>query len=153
MTAKPARAVRSIDVERESSGSDKNSFGSDSDSDRRSVYMATDADRAQNPGDPLILSEQVGRDRHYDRGKLQRVCAHCGSKRHDDRGCWKRFTYQKCGRKGHPADKGYYVCSVCKDVHEEGKCPMEQFYNMIRQWYVSTKHAGMLPEQAEKMPN
>ena len=49
------------------------------------------------------------------------------------------------------ADKCYYVCSVCKDVHEEGKCPIEQFYNIIRQWYVSSKHAGMLPEQAEKI--
>ena len=168
--AKPARAVRAIHVESESSGSDIDSCGSDSDSDRRNGYMATAtdraqkpdrhnvclataADRAQNTGDPLIRSEQVDRDRHYDRGKLQTVCTHCGSKRHDDRGCWKRLTCQKCGRKGHPAEKCYYVCSVCKDVHEEGKCPMEQFYNMIRQWYVPTKHAGMLPEQAEKMLN
>ena len=104
MTAKPARAVRSIDVERESSGSDKNSFGSDSDSDRSSVYMATDADRAQKPDrrnvygaaaadraqdpeDPLIRSEQVDHGRHYDRGKSQIVCTHCGLKIHDDRGC------------------------------------------------------------------
>ena len=60
------------------------SCGSDSDSDRRkvymttatdraqkpdrhNVYMATAADLAQNPGDPLIRSEQVDRDRHYDR--------------------------------------------------------------------------------------
>ena len=30
---------------------------------------------------------------------------------------------------------------------------MEQFYNMIRRWYVPTKHAELLPEQAEKMLN
>ncbi|KAG6586702.1 reverse transcriptase [Phytophthora cinnamomi] len=32
-----------------------------------------------------------------------------------------------------------------------GKCPMEEFYNWIRQWYNPTKHAGMLPEKAEKI--
>ena len=30
---------------------------------------------------------------------------------------------------------------------------MEQFYNLICQWYVPNKHAGMLPEQAENMLN
>ena len=134
--AKPARAVRAIHVESESSGSDIDSCGSDSDSDRRkgymatatdraqkpdrhNVYLATAADRAQNTGDLLIRSEHVDRDMHYDRGKLHTVCTHCGSKRHGDRGCWKRLTCQKCGRKGHPAEKCYYECSVCKDVHEE----------------------------------
>ena len=28
---------------------------------------------------------------------------------------------------------------------------MEEFYNMIRQWYNPTKHAGILPANAEKM--
>ena len=28
-----------------------------------------------------------------------------------------------------------------------------KLYNMIRQWYAPTKHAGMLTEQAEKMLN
>ena len=85
--AKPSRAVRAIYVESESSGSDIDSCGSDSDSDRRNGYMATAtdraqkpdrhnvclataADRAQNTGDPLIRSEQVDRDRHCDREKL-----------------------------------------------------------------------------------
>ena len=123
-------------MESESSGSDIDSCGSDSDSDRckgymatatdraqkpdrHNVYLATAADRAQNTGDLLIRSEHVDRDMHYDRGKLHTVCTHCGSKRHGDRECWKRLTCQKCGRKGHPAEKCYYECSVCKDVHEE----------------------------------
>ena len=134
--AKSARAVRAIHVESESSGSDIDACGSTSDSDRHkgymatatdcaqkpdryNVYMTTAADRATNPGEPIIRREQVDRDRHYDRGKPQTVCTHCGSKRHDDRGCWKRFACQKCGRKGHPDDNADYVCSVCKDVHEE----------------------------------
>ena len=97
-----ARAVREIHVESESSGSDIDACGSTSDSDRHkgymatatdcaqkpdryNVYMTTAADRATNPGEPIIRREQVDRDRHYDRGKPQTVCTHCGSKRHDDR--------------------------------------------------------------------
>ncbi|KAE9010499.1 hypothetical protein PR002_g15330 [Phytophthora rubi] len=34
-----------------------------------------------------------------------------------------------------------------------GKCPTEEFYNQIRQWFDPVKHAGMLPEMAEKMLN
>ncbi|OWZ01761.1 hypothetical protein PHMEG_00026792 [Phytophthora megakarya] len=38
-------------------------------------------------------------------------------------------------------------------MHEPGKCPMEEFYNLIRQWYVPNKHAGMLPANAENKLN
>ena len=41
--------------------------------------------------------------------------------------------------------------SYARTFTKKGKCPMEPFYNMIRQWYVSTNNTGMLPEQAEKM--
>ncbi|KAE8893285.1 hypothetical protein PF003_g22529 [Phytophthora fragariae] len=34
-----------------------------------------------------------------------------------------------------------------------GKCPVEEFYSQIRQWFDPVKHAGMLPEMAEKMLN
>uniref|UniRef100_A0AAV1VN97 CCHC-type domain-containing protein n=1 Tax=Peronospora matthiolae TaxID=2874970 RepID=A0AAV1VN97_9STRA len=145
--AKTARSVRAIYVDNESSGSDRDSCGSDSDSDRRNgymatatdyaqkpnwhnVYTATAADRALNPIDPFEVSKSVTIATTIVEGLKQ---------------C--------CGRKGHPAEKCYYVCYVCKEVHEERKCPMERFYNMIRQWYVPTKHAGMLPEQVEKMLN
>jgi len=30
---------------------------------------------------------------------------------------------------------------------------MEEFYNMFRQWYVPSKHAGMFPEKMKKMLN
>ena len=39
------------------------------------------------------------------------------------------------------------------EVHDEGKYPMEKFYNMFRKWYVPTKHSGMLPPEAENMLN
>uniref|UniRef100_A0AAV1TX91 Uncharacterized protein n=1 Tax=Peronospora matthiolae TaxID=2874970 RepID=A0AAV1TX91_9STRA len=47
------------------------------------------------------------------------------------------------------------VCCVlgCGEAHEAGKCQMEEFCNLIRQKYSPTKHAGMLPEKAEKMRN
>ena len=56
------------------------------------MYIAAAADPAQKPEDALIQSEKFDQERHYDRGKPQNVCAHCGSKRHDDRGCWKQLT-------------------------------------------------------------
>ncbi|EGZ16784.1 hypothetical protein PHYSODRAFT_330843 [Phytophthora sojae] len=37
-------------------------------------------------------------------------------------------------------------------VESMGKCPMEEFYNQIRQWFNPVKHAGMLPAIAEKIP-
>ncbi|POM80503.1 Hypothetical protein PHPALM_1656 [Phytophthora palmivora] len=54
-------------------------------------------------------------------------------------------------RKGHPSDRYLFTCKACGDIHEAGKCTMEEFYNLIRQWYNPTKHAGMLPETAEKI--
>ena len=87
MPAKPARAVRAIHVGRVSSASDVDSCGSDTEKDRRNVYMAESAGRAPKPEDPLIRSENFEQERHYNRGKSQTVCTNCGSKIHDDRGC------------------------------------------------------------------
>ncbi|OWZ09801.1 LOW QUALITY PROTEIN: hypothetical protein PHMEG_00017437 [Phytophthora megakarya] len=44
------------------------------------------------------------------------------------------------------------VC-LCGEFHDMGKCPMEEVYDQIRQWFNPTKHMGMLPEAAEKMLN
>ena len=52
--AKPSRAVREIHVGSDSSGSDIDSCGSDTDLDRRNVSLAAAADRPQSPGDPPI---------------------------------------------------------------------------------------------------
>uniref|UniRef100_A0AAV1TVT6 Uncharacterized protein n=1 Tax=Peronospora matthiolae TaxID=2874970 RepID=A0AAV1TVT6_9STRA len=57
------------------------------------------------------------------------------------------------GVKDTPLTIFFFVCRACGEMHDPGKCPMEEFYNMIRQWYVPNKHAGMLPEKAEKMLN
>ena len=54
----------------------------------------------------------------------------------------------------HPSDKCLYGCAACGELHDGGNCPMEKIYNMLRRWYVPTKHAGMLPPpDAEKILN
>ncbi|OWZ13767.1 hypothetical protein PHMEG_00012848 [Phytophthora megakarya] len=55
--------------------------------------------------------------------------------------------------KGHTSDQCLFVCRACGEMHEPGKGPMQEFYNLIRQWYVPNMHAGMLPANAEKMLN
>ena len=55
---------------------------------------------------------------------------YCGLKRHDDRGCWKRLTCQKCGHKERPSGKCLHVCPACGEAHESKQCPMEEFYNL-----------------------
>ena len=91
------------------------------------------------------------RERDHDRAGGHKSCTHCGSKIHDDRGCWKRLTCQKCGRRGHPSDKCLYGCAACGEVHDGGNCPKKKFYNILRKWYVPTKHAGMLPRCEENV--
>ncbi|POM66191.1 LOW QUALITY PROTEIN: Eukaryotic/viral aspartic protease, active site [Phytophthora palmivora] len=76
-------------------------------------------------------------------------CSHYGSLKHSDLGCWGCLTCEKCGRKGHPSDRWLFTCKAWGDIHELGKCTMEEFYNLIRQWYNPIKHAGMLPEMAD----
>ncbi|KAE9335533.1 hypothetical protein PR003_g12964 [Phytophthora rubi] len=38
-------------------------------------------------------------------------------------------------------------------LYDHGKCQMEEFYNLIRQWFDPSKHPGLLPEAAEEMLN
>ncbi|OWZ01486.1 reverse transcriptase [Phytophthora megakarya] len=58
----------------------------------------------------------------------QRNCTHCGSTKHDNLGCWKRLTCQKRARKGQPSDHCFFVCRGCGEMHEPGKCPMEEIW-------------------------
>uniref|UniRef100_A0AAV1UQ20 CCHC-type domain-containing protein n=1 Tax=Peronospora matthiolae TaxID=2874970 RepID=A0AAV1UQ20_9STRA len=145
--------VRTEDVCSES-GSD--TCGSDLEDRLRSVHVAATADRRSFPNDVAANARSVDpntRQDYQDRNVPVKPCTHCRSTKHGDLGCWKRLTCQKCGRKGHPSDNCFFVCRACGEMHDPGKCPMEKFYNMIRQWYVPNKHAGMLPEKAEKMLN
>ncbi|POM60620.1 LOW QUALITY PROTEIN: hypothetical protein PHPALM_30502 [Phytophthora palmivora] len=145
----------------DSSESEAESSGSDSEAGLRRFYLAAAGadERQQDQG-------QMNRDRNrteFENSDAQRYrqdtssppkrCSHCRSRKHSDLGCWRRLTCEKCDRKGYPSNRCLFTCMACGGVHEEGKCAMGEFYNLIRQWYNPTKHAGMLPETAEKMLN
>ncbi|POM71991.1 LOW QUALITY PROTEIN: Hypothetical protein PHPALM_11368 [Phytophthora palmivora] len=125
------------------SSSKSDTGGSGSDDELRQIYVAAFSGRD---------SQEKSRSTRRDDGSptLMR-CTHRGSSKLDVLGCWKRLTCQKCNWKGHPSDHCLFVCRACGEIHEVGKYPMEELYNLMRQWYVPTKHAGMLPVDAEKM--
>ncbi|GMF19285.1 unnamed protein product [Phytophthora fragariaefolia] len=155
------RAVWAVHVPEDSTDSDEESRSS-SDEDLRRVYLASRSPQ-DKPQDQRIrdqTQEPHHQDRHFsqyprqtDEGTQSKRCSHCGFRKHDDLGCWRRLTCVKCGKRGHPSDRCLFVCRAWGEIHEAGKCPMEEFYNLIRQWYNPTKHGGMLPESAEKMLN
>ncbi|GMF62967.1 unnamed protein product [Phytophthora fragariaefolia] len=159
---------RGLRLDPTNSGSDDSgSEWSDSDCDEhRRIYTAANQDNARSAGEEsngLDRSQpdrpQHDRTTHDHRSKVQNNgsdrsrCTHCGSKKHTDLGCWRRLTCEKCGKRGHPADHCLFVCRGRGEPHEMVKCPMEEFYNQIRQWFNPAKHAGMLPAMAEKMLN
>nr|KAE8926447.1 hypothetical protein PF009_g23361 [Phytophthora fragariae] len=164
--AASAKQVRAIQIQAPDSESDSNSDRSDSDrNEHRRIYLAA-SDEGPPPGEePETLDREQSDRRAPDplpgdpRARYQtdsadrRRCSHCGSKKHTDLGCWRRLTCKKCGKRGHPADHCLFVCRGCGELHDMGKCPMEELYNQIRQWFDPVKHAGMLPEMAEKMLN
>ncbi|POM62438.1 hypothetical protein PHPALM_28410 [Phytophthora palmivora] len=140
---KTARAIQADRTTSDSSESESDTGGSGSEDELRQIYVAAFAGRD---------SQESSRSPHRnDRSPKLARCSHCGSFKHDELGCWTRLTCEKCNRKGHPSEHCLFVCHACGEIHEAGKCPMEEFYNLIRQWYVPTKHAGMLPVDAEKM--
>ncbi|KAE9006282.1 hypothetical protein PR001_g17246 [Phytophthora rubi] len=162
--AAPAKqSVHAVQRSVPESGSDTGSDGSDSEGDLRRIYLASAEDKGHeakeeadsvepahrgkiNPDSPRPRSQQDGSDRNV-------RCSHCGSRNHTDLGCWRRLTCEKCGKRGHPAEHYLFVCRGCGELHDMGKCSMEEFYNQIRQWYNPAKHAGMLPAPVEKMLN
>ncbi|GMF26564.1 unnamed protein product [Phytophthora fragariaefolia] len=176
--AAAAKHVRAIQIQTPDSGyDDSGSERSDSDCDEhRRICTAANQDNAGSAGEePKGLDRgqpdhpQHDRMTHDHRSRIQNDgsdrsrcthcgsdrsrCTHCGSKKHTDLGCWRRLTCDKCGKRGHPADHCLFVCRGCGELHDMGKCPMEEFYNQIRQWFNPAKHAGMLPAMAEKMLN
>ncbi|EGZ24115.1 hypothetical protein PHYSODRAFT_253124 [Phytophthora sojae] len=147
----PARAVHAIhfasdeyDLERESRDSDDRQYDQDeADEERAKLFVAGQAP-PEEPARRNFDPDDSGRDRPR--------CRHCGSRRHVEGDCWKLLTCQKCGGQ-HPTERCLRMCKACGDVHEAGECPMEEFFNQLRQWFDPNKHAGMLPPAAEKMLN
>uniref|UniRef100_M4BNC0 Uncharacterized protein n=1 Tax=Hyaloperonospora arabidopsidis (strain Emoy2) TaxID=559515 RepID=M4BNC0_HYAAE len=129
MSSKTARAVRAIREKVESSGSESDSIESDEDMDRRWVCVTTTPGQEKSDKDHRPWQKNNGERDGHDCGGRSKACTHCGSTRHDDRGFWKRLSCHKSGRKGHPSDKCFFVCAACGQIHESGKCPMEELFN------------------------
>ncbi|OWZ00079.1 hypothetical protein PHMEG_00028813 [Phytophthora megakarya] len=134
----PAKQVSKLTIP-ESDGSG----GSDSDIDsHRRIFFAANEDvtpkvekEATNP-DPRLPDRDQSRQDHnskiHGNGFNRDRCSYCGSRKHSDLGCWRRVTCTKCGKRGHSSDHCLFVCRGCGELHDMGKCPMEEFYNQIR---------------------
>ena len=82
--------------------------------DQRKVFMTTVSYRVENVGDQHARLDDINYENNPDRSVPHQGCTHCGSKKNDDRGCWKRLTCQKCGRKEHPSDKCFYAVQLAR---------------------------------------
>jgi hypothetical protein len=120
------------------SGSESEISGSEDEQHQTKVYLAAAADQMKQE---VQRSKTWNNDRahkrtHAEDGRREEdrppPCSHCGSAKHSDLGCWKRLTCGECGRHGHPADHCLYVCRACGKIHDAGKCPMEEFYNLVQ---------------------
>ncbi|OWZ11926.1 LOW QUALITY PROTEIN: reverse transcriptase [Phytophthora megakarya] len=140
--AKNARSVRAIQKAEDSSVSESDASGLEQEDECRRVYLV------ESKGWEIQAPTPVHQDNPDHTTMSQKNCAHCGSTKHDNLGCWKRLKCQKCGRKGHPSDHCIFVCRACEEMHDSGKCPMEEFYNLIRQWYKQEK-----PEVSKQIDN
>ncbi|EGZ11003.1 hypothetical protein PHYSODRAFT_337767, partial [Phytophthora sojae] len=161
--AAPAKHVRAIQIQPDSGSESGSSDGSDSECDEyRRIYLSASHDHAKPVEEepkalernPLDRQQQdpTSRDQrskiHADGSERSR-CTHCGSKKHSHLGCWKRLTCEKCGKKGHPGDHCLFVCRGCGELHDVGRCPMEEFYNQIPDDYSrsdATVEADLDPE-------
>uniref|UniRef100_M4C1Q6 Uncharacterized protein n=1 Tax=Hyaloperonospora arabidopsidis (strain Emoy2) TaxID=559515 RepID=M4C1Q6_HYAAE len=65
--------------------------------DRRRVCITTTSDQEKQDKDHRTWQKNTGERDGDDRGGRSKECIHFESTRHDDRGCWKRLTCQKCG--------------------------------------------------------
>ena len=118
---KYARSVRAINVENESSSSESEPSESKYDADHRRSFATTASNPVRLSQDHRISHEEADRVELPGHVECSKACTHCGSIKHNDRGCSKRLACQKCGRKGHPLDKCFYACADCNNVHENSK--------------------------------
>ncbi|ETM43129.1 hypothetical protein L914_11334, partial [Phytophthora nicotianae] len=142
----PTRKVEAVAITiQPDSDSDSGLSRSESDGDLRRIYLAAtegdsqtqvtapdEPDRTMSGQTPPPRYSGPGQRSPHGRPQFQR-CTHCGSHRHDDLHCWKRLTCQRCGKRSHPSDRCLFVCCGCGEIHDAGKCQMEEFYNLISQ--------------------
>ncbi|RAW32324.1 hypothetical protein PC110_g11331 [Phytophthora cactorum] len=165
-TPAPARKVQAVVAAIQSdSDSESGLSGSGSDGDLRRIHLAAAESEAPAqtpaPQDPdRATPDQVSppqKPGYYQRPSHVRTtfqqCSHCGPHRHDVLHYWKRLKCQRYGKERHPSDWCLFVYRGCGEIHDIGKCQMEVFYNLIRQWNNPANHGSVLPESSEMMLN
>ncbi|OWY99562.1 LOW QUALITY PROTEIN: hypothetical protein PHMEG_00029415 [Phytophthora megakarya] len=155
----PAKQVGAIRIQANDSGSDSvsdGSGGSDFDVDsHRKIFLAASKDvtpkveKESANLDPRLPDRDHGYQDHnlkiHGNGFNRDRCSHCGSRKHSD------LVAGGVLRARSVAKEDTARITVSSELHDWGKCPMEEFYNQI--WFNLTKHMSMLPEAAEKMLN
>ncbi|OWY94259.1 Eukaryotic/viral aspartic protease [Phytophthora megakarya] len=145
-TSTPARTVHAVQIATDDYDSGREGDSGDGqicDQGRAKVFVTGHAPQQENARRDFETGGAV-----HDRPNRR----HCGWRRQSEGDCWSLLTCQKCAGQ-HPPDRCLRACKACGDVHEAGKCSLEDFFNQLRQWYDPQKHAGMLPPTAEKMLN
>ena len=71
----------------ENSGLESESIGSEEEVDRRRVCVTTTPNQEKPNKDHRTWQKNTGEGEGRDRSGLSKACTHCGSTRHDDRGC------------------------------------------------------------------
>ncbi|EGZ20270.1 hypothetical protein PHYSODRAFT_328401 [Phytophthora sojae] len=114
--AAPAKHVRAIQIEPDSGSESESSDGSDSECDEyRRIYLSASYDHAKPTGSSKIQPPAIRDPRSTLTDPSEAA---------------------KCGKKGHPGDHCLFVCRGCGDLHDVGRCPMEEFYNQIQSSYL-----------------
>ncbi|OWY93537.1 LOW QUALITY PROTEIN: hypothetical protein PHMEG_00037036, partial [Phytophthora megakarya] len=156
----PAKQVRAIQIQAIDFGSDT-SDGSDvsiseMDSHRR-IYLTANQEVAPKEEGETIMPDPG----HQDPGSMNHIHQEHRSKIQN-----AGFNHNRCSHSLKSrmleicdfaanevirADHCLFVCRGCGEFHDMGKYPMEEFYNLVRQWFNPTKRMGMLPTSVDQV--
>ncbi|OWZ20471.1 LOW QUALITY PROTEIN: Eukaryotic/viral aspartic protease [Phytophthora megakarya] len=125
-TSTPARAVHAVQMttdDYDSGPSDDDQIcDQDRDNEERAKMFVTG--HSSQPENARRDFETGGTA--HDRPK----CRRCGSRRHSEGDCWSLLTCQKCAGQ-YPTDHCLRACKAFGDVHDAGKFPLEEFFNLV----------------------
>ncbi|KAE9021940.1 hypothetical protein PR001_g13261 [Phytophthora rubi] len=136
----PAKAVNSLRAQGEQNHDDY------------AVVSQVEEERREEPSRVSAVTPSNRGDEKSTEPHQRPPCSHCGLTLHKSEDCWTSLTCSHCNGR-HPSDRCLKLCKACGEMHEAGACRFEEFFNVMRQWYVPQRHAGMLPPDAEKMLN